>query len=92
MIGSFKHKSLKRLYEKGDGSKVRSDLLQKVRRILALLDVAVSPDDMDLPGFGFHPLQGSLNGHFAVAVNGNWRITFCFDGETPLEVDLVDYH
>lgn len=92
MIGSFKHKGLKRLYEKDDESKISSDLLPKVTRILALLDVATSPDDLDLPAFRLHPLKGNMKGHFAVSVNGNWRITFRFDGETPNDVDLVDYH
>lgn len=92
MIGSFKHRGLKRLYEKGDESKISADLLPKVKRIVALLDVAASPDDLDLPAFRLHPLKGDMKGHFAVSVNGNWRITFRFVGETPNDVDLLDYH
>jgi len=92
MIGSFKNKALKRLYEKGDESKISSDLLPKVNRIMALLDVATGPDDLDLPAFRLHPLKGKMKGHFAVSVSGNWRMTFRFDGETPNDVDLVDYH
>lgn len=92
MIGSFKHKGLKRLYEKGDESKVSPELLPKVNRILALLDVATGPDELDLPAFRLHPLKGSMKGHHAVSVSGNWRITFRFHGETPNDVDLVDYH
>ena len=92
MIGSFKHKGLKRLYEKGDESKIGADLLPRVNRILALLDVATDADAMDLPAFNLHSLRGNMRGHFAVSVSGNWRITFRFDGETPKDVDLVDYH
>ena len=92
MIGSFKHKGLKRLYEKGDDSNTSADLLPRVSRIVALLDVATGPEDLDLPAFRLHPLKGNMKGHFVVSVSGNWRITFRFDGETPNDVDLVDYH
>ena len=92
MIGSIKHKGLKRFYEKGDESKINSDLLSKIDRIMALLDVATDPDELDLPAFRLHPLKGNMKGYYAVSVSGNWRITFRFDGETPHDVNLVDYH
>ncbi len=92
MIGSFKHKGLKRLYEKDDESKLSHEQLPKIRRILSALDAATESDDMDFPGFRLHPLKGELAGSFAVSVTGNWRITFRFEGETPTDVDLVDYH
>jgi len=31
-------------------------------------------------------------GEFAVSVTGNWRITFRFDGEDAIDVNLEDYH
>jgi toxin HigB-1 len=40
MIRSFKHRGLKRLYEQGDRSGIRPDLLEIVERILTILDVA----------------------------------------------------
>ena len=58
MIGSFKHKGLKRLYDKDDASKLKPDQVRKITRILSLLDIADAPGDLDLPGFGLHPLQG----------------------------------
>ncbi len=33
--------------------------------------------DMNLPGWGLHPLSEDLKGHWAVSVNGNWRMTCC---------------
>lgn len=92
MIGSFKHKGLKRLYEKDDESKLKPDQLKKIRRILSLLDIADAPGDLDLPGYGLHPLKGDLKGHFAVSVSGNWRITFRIESGHAEDVDLVDYH
>ncbi len=47
---------------------------------------------MNLPGWHLHPLQGDLAGHWSVRVNGNWRMTFCFEGEDAILVDYRDYH
>lgn len=47
---------------------------------------------MNLPGYRFHRLTGERKGTFAVSVTGNWRITFRFDGEDAVDVDLEDYH
>jgi proteic killer suppression protein len=64
----------------------------KMERILARLDTAKVPREMDLPGFGLHALKGNLAGHWAVSVSANWRIVFRFQGEDPCDVDLIDYH
>ena len=92
MIVRFRHAGLKRLFEKGDGRRVSSTLVPKVERILARLDEASVPGDMNLPGFRLHPLKGDLADHWAVSVSGNWRIVFRFEGRDVTDVDLVDYH
>ena len=60
--------------------------------MLTVLDVAAGPADMDLPGWGLHPLKGSRRGTWAVSVSGNWRLTWRFDGENATDVDYEDYH
>jgi proteic killer suppression protein len=47
---------------------------------------------MNVPGWGLHPLSDDLKGHWAVSVNGNWRMTFTFDGTDAVLVDYMDYH
>ena len=47
---------------------------------------------MGLPGFRLHPLRGDLEGHWAVTVSGNRRVTFRFDGPDAYDVDYIDYH
>jgi toxin HigB-1 len=56
------------------------------------LDVAASGQDMNLPGWGLHALRAELQNHWAVSVNGNWRMTFTFDGTDAILVDYMDYH
>ena len=47
---------------------------------------------MNVPGWGMHPLSGALDGHYSVVVNGNWRMTFMFEGEDAVLVNYQDYH
>ncbi len=47
---------------------------------------------MNLPGFRLHELKGTLKGHYAVSVSGNWRVTFRFADGMAVDVDYVDYH
>ena len=35
---------------------------------------------------------GELADHWSVTVNGNWRMTFTFEGEDAILVDYQDYH
>jgi proteic killer suppression protein len=60
--------------------------------MLARLDVAVVPSDLDLPGYALHPLKGKLKGFWAVKVSGNWRIVFRFKHGDAFDVNLIDYH
>jgi proteic killer suppression protein len=92
MIRSFKHRGLKRLYERGDRSGIRPDLLDTVEDIVARLDESDGPQALKLPGYRLHPLKGSLDGFWSVTVRANWRIIFRFQGTDVLDVELIDYH
>mgnify|MGYP003487745847 FL=1 len=92
MIQSFRHKGLKRLYEKGEKRGINPTLLVHVEEILTLLDVAETPEDMNLPGLRLHPLRGDRKGEWSVSVSGNWRITFKFEEGNVVKVNLEDYH
>lgn len=92
MIGSFAHRGLRKLYERGDRSGIRPDMVAKVERILQRLDEITAPEQMGLPGYRLHPLAGNLLGYWSVTVNGNWRVIFRFENGQPEKVDLIDYH
>lgn len=65
---------------------------KRIRQILLALDAATMPQALNIPGLKFHALKGSMKGRYAVWVSGNYRITFEFDGEDAVNVDLEDYH
>jgi toxin HigB-1 len=92
MIRSFRSKALSRYWLKADDRGLRPDWRRKVQLILATLDGATAAKDLDLPGLGFHALKGNLRGRFAVTVSRNWRITFAWDGEDAIDIDMEDYH
>ena len=92
MIENFKDRRLKRLYERGDRSKIRADLVDKVERVLARLDQALVIEDMNLPGYRLHELKGDLKGFWSVSLSGNWRIIFRFENGEAYDVEMIDYH
>jgi len=92
MIRSFRSKALRRLVGQGDGSKLSVSNVRGVETILARLDAAMVPEDLNLPGYRFHGLKGKDKGRYAVDASGNWRITFGWDGRNAIDVDLEDYH
>ena len=92
MIRGFRHKGLKRLFETGDRRRLRPDHVDKIERILARLAEAIDVGDMNLPGYRLHALRGDLAGFWSVAVSGNWRVVFRFEGGHASDIDLIDYH
>lgn len=93
MIKSYRHKGLQAFFERGTKAGIQAAHAPELARQLARLNDATSPDDMNLPGWRLHPLRSrDLAGHYAVWVNGNWHMTFTFEGVHAVLVDYLDYH
>ena len=92
MIRRFRHRGLRRLYENDDRRELNPEHADKIARMLARLDEATRPEQLDLPGFRLHPLKGELAGYWSITVRANWRIIFRFEQGAATDVDLVDYH
>ena len=92
MIKSFRSKGLRLFFTDSDRRGIDSKHADRIQRHLDRLDVAVKPEDMDLPGYDFHRLKGDRKGTFAISVSGNWRITFAFANGDASDVNLEDYH
>lgn len=90
MIISFNYKGLKQFYESENASKPTSEHVNKIRRILTRLDNAVSPLEMNVPGYNLHKLSGNLKDFWSVKVDKNFRIIFRFIGEDA--ADYTDSH
>jgi len=91
VIGSFKHKGLAELFEFGRSRKVNHDLQRRALRRLDTLDQAMDLEELNIPGFSFHSLQGKPK-RYSINVNGPWCITFEWDKGNAVKVDLEQYH
>ena len=91
MIKSFAREPLKGLWETGN-SKIDARMHSCIRRRLYVPDAATAPEDMNLPGFDFHGLNGYNPLRYAVHVNGPWCITFEFRDGDAYVLDFEQYH
>ena len=89
MIKTFRHKGLQVFFETGSKAGIQPKHAAKLKRQLVRLDLSSTPSDMNVPGWKLHQLS---NKHWSIWVNGNWRITFAFDGEDIILIDYQDYH
>ena len=92
MIKSFRHKGVQQFFETGSKAGIQSQHERRLRLQLSRLDDARKAKDMDAPGWKLHRLKGELKNYWSVWVDGNWRLTFTFDGEDAVLVDYQDYH
>ncbi len=92
MIRSFRSKALAELWERGRTAKIDARMQGRIFRRLDRLDVAARPEEMNVPGFDFHPLKGFNPTRYSVHVNGPWCITSEFSEGDALRVDFEQYH
>ena len=91
MIKSFRHKGLELLFEEGNARKVQPELATRIARRLESLVAATRPEDMNLPGYNFHGLQGEPK-RYSIHVNGPWCVVFGWEEDGAVHVDLKNYH
>ena len=91
MIRSIRHRGLARLFVEDDPSRLRPDLLDRIRRRLSILHVAERLEELNVPGFNFHRLRGRPL-RYTLHVNGPWCITFEWIDGDAWRVDLEQYH
>lgn len=92
VIRTFKHRGVERFFRESDYRGIPAQFASRLERLLDRLDSATHPQDMNLPGYKFHELKGQRKGTYSVSVSGNWRLTFRFQGEDAVDVQIEDYH
>ena len=92
MILNLRHRGLRRLFEDDDRRGLNAEHVEKIMRVLARLQRASQPEDMNLPGYRLHQLKGDHAGFWSVTIRANWRIIFRFEGADVKDVDYLDYH
>jgi proteic killer suppression protein len=92
MIKSFRHKGIEQFFKTGSKAGIQPMHVKRLSLQLTQLNVALSADEMNLAEWDWHPLKGNMAGHWSVRVNGNWLLTFAFEGSDAVLVDYLDYH
>ncbi len=91
MIRSFRNRGLAAFWHNSDASRIRPGLVKQLILRLSRLDAAVQPGEMNTPSFNFHRLQDRPV-RYTVHVNGPWCLTFEWECEDAIRVDLERYH
>ncbi len=92
MITSIAHTGLRLYYEDDNSSKLPSEFLKKIARILTSLDAVSSEEDILAMGSEIYKLSGDLLSFWSVKVSANYRIIFVFNNGDVSDVDYLDYH
>ena len=92
MIKNIRHRGLKELFKTGSSQKIGQRYKKRAIRKLDVLNQAVKPEELDIPGFDFHKLRNTNPARYSIHVNGNYCITFGWDGDNAINVNFEDYH
>jgi proteic killer suppression protein len=94
-IRSFSHKGLALLFMRGDGRRLPSYAVEKLRKMPGFLQAMKDAEELrTLPVWRPHRLSGDRRDVWALVVTRNWRLTFRIDTvERELfDIDFEDYH
>jgi proteic killer suppression protein len=92
MIKSFKDKKTRQLYEGKQVPSFQSFSRQAEKR-LRVLDAADTLESLKmLPSNRFEALGGDRKGQYSIRINDKWRICFEWEDNSPVNVEIVDYH
>jgi proteic killer suppression protein len=92
VIKSFRSKALADLWSNGRTAKIDKRMHDRILLRLDRLEACANVEEMNLPGFDFHPLRGFSPTRYSVHVNGPWCLTFEFLEDEALRIDLEQYH
>lgn len=93
MIRSVRNKVTRRIAAGERPKGFPPDLIRAAQRKLALLDAAVSLDDLrSPPGNRLEALTGDRKGQHSIRINSQWRVCFRWTGAGPEDVEITDYH
>lgn len=92
MIKTWTHKGLQKLFEYGDTRGIQAKHAKRLVEQLIYLNAATNPEDLRLPGYALHKLQGGYKDYYAITVSGGWRLIFKFDNGDAYSINYLNYH
>ena len=92
VIKSFRHDGLQRFFKTRSKAGIQPNHAKKLRPSLGETRYIHHCGEYEFAALGWHPHKDDRAGHWAVSGNGNWRLTFTFEGTDAILVDYLDYH
>ena len=94
MIKSINHKGLRLFWVNGDASKLPSENIHKIKKILNLINYLEDvPKDLEpIKNLRTHLLKGNLQNFWSLDVSGNYRIIFRFEDGNAYDLNYLDTH
>jgi proteic killer suppression protein len=91
MIKTWANAATRRLAEDGKNKFAGMDA-DSAEELNAALEAASSLHDLSpLKSVGLHKLGGDRKEHWAMTINGPWRLCFRFESGDASDVEIVDY-
>lgn len=90
MIQSFRNKGLQHFWEQSDVERIPTDWARRIAHVLDILDAAAIPEDVAIPGQGFHACPEGGEARFGVMVSQAWRLSFAWDKGDAVNIDLEE--
>jgi toxin HigB-1 len=97
MIASFKDKASEEIFYGVASKQAQKACPQSLWRVatrkLDQLDSVTALDELRIPpGDRLEALSGNLASQFSIRINQQYRICFKWEENSPLEVEVTDYH
>ena len=93
MIISFKSKELEIIWNGIKSKKTPTDIQERVRRKLRMLNNSHELKDLLIPPSNMlENLKGNRKGQYSIRINDQWRLCFNFENGNCHNVEIVDYH
>ena len=93
MIRLFNDKRTEAIFQGRRAKGLPTEIQQRARRKLRMLDAATIIDDLRLPPSNrLEKLRGDRRGQHSIRINDQWRICFVWHDGHAKEVEIVDYH
>jgi len=93
VIRSFADTETERLFITGRSRRLPSDVLQRAKRKLQILDTATDLKDLaSPPGNRLESLRGDRQGQHSIRINDQFRLCFRWKEGDAYDVEVADYH
>ena len=93
VIRSFNDKRTETIFQGRRAKGLPSEIQQRARRKLRMLNAATVIDDLRIPPSNrLEKLKGDRRGQHSIRINDQWRICFVWHDRYASDVEIVDYH